>query len=443
MDKIEEKEQREKFSSKFGFILSCVGAAIGLGNIWMFPYKLGENGGAAFLIPYFIFVVLLGTVGLISEFAFGRQFRTGSMSAIRKVFKEKNLKFGSIISLIPTIGLTGIFMFYTVVIGWVLKYFFISLTGEISTINTEAYFTTFTNSNATVLWHGLAVLITLLIVSFGISKGIEKINKIIIPLLFIIFILLILKSLSLPGSFEGVQYLLTPDWSYLLNPTTWVMALGQAFFTVSLTGCCMVMCGSYTDEKFDIPNCAINTALFDTLSAILAAFMIIPAVFALGFSPTAGPALLFVTVPSIFQTMNFGQLLSALFFLSIIFASISSSIAMLEGPVEAVIGLTKWSRKKATYITAIIAFILAIPLSLSGSLFDSFTNFITIVLSPLGALITAIVFFYILDSNETLEKLNLGSKHKIGMWFMKFGKYVFVPSTVIIIILGLIYGGIG
>lgn len=435
--------KRELFSSKFGFILSCVGAAVGLGNIWMFPYKLGENGGAVFLIPYFIFVILLGTVGLMAEFSFGRQFRVGSMTSIRNIFKEKNIKGGSILSIIPTIGLTGIFMFYTVVIGWILKYFFISLTGEISTIDTTSYFSTFTNSNSVVFWHGLAVLITLLIVSFGISKGIERVNKIIIPLLFIIFILLTLKSISLPNSIEGIKYLLTPDWSYLLNPKTWVMSLGQAFFTVSLTGCCMVMCGSYTDEKFDIPNCAISTVLFDSLAALLAAFVIMPAVFALGFNPTAGPALLFVTVPSIFQTMKFGQLLSALFFLSIIFASISSSIAMLEGPVEAIMNVTNWSRKKTTYITAIIAFILAIPLGLSSTFFDNFTNFITIVLSPLGALITAFIFFYILSPEETLNQLNLGAKYKIGVWFIKFGKYVFVPITVIVIILGVLYGGIG
>ena len=409
----------------------------------MFPYKLGENGGAVFLIPYFIFVILLGTVGLMAEFSFGRQFRVGSMTSIRNILKKKNIKCGSILSIIPTIGLTGIFMFYTVVIGWILKYFFISLTGEISTIDTTSYFSTFTNSNSVVFWHGLAVLITLLIVSFGISKGIERVNKIIIPLLFIIFILLTFKSISLPNSMEGIKYLLTPDWSYLLNPRTWVMSLGQAFFTVSLTGCCMVMCGSYTDEKFDIPNCAINTVLFDSLAALLAAFVIMPAVFALGFNPTAGPALLFVTVPSIFQTMKFGQLLSSLFFLSIIFASISSSIAMLEGPVEAIMNVTNWSRKKTTYITAILAFILAIPLGLSSTVFDNFTNFITIVLSPLGALITAFIFFYILSPEETLNQLNLGAKYKIGVWFIKFGKYVFVPITVIVIILGILYGGIG
>ncbi|NFN93806.1 sodium-dependent transporter [Clostridium botulinum] len=435
--------KREGFSSKLGFILSCIGAAIGLGNVWMFPYKLGENGGAAFLIPYFLFVIILGVVGLMGEFAFGRMYKQGSLGGIRQAFKENNIKGGKIISIIPTLGLTGIFMFYTVVIGWVLKYFFISLTGEISSINTESYFANFSNSPNVILWHALAVVITLVIVSFGVTKGIEKINKIIIPLLFIIFIVLIIKSLSLPNSLAGVEYLLKPDWGHLLKPSTWVMALGQAFFTVSITGCCMVACGSYAEDKFDIPNCAINTAAFDTLSALLAAFMIMPAVFALGLNPTAGPALMFVTVPSIFQTMPLGSLLSALFFLSIIFASISSSIAMLEGPVEAVLSITNWSRKKATIIIASIGFIFAIPLGLNGELFNNFTNFITIILSPIGAVITAFVFYYIVDNKRALDEVNKGAKYKLGIGFIKFGKYIFVPATIIIIILGIIYGGIG
>ncbi|SFD29459.1 sodium-dependent transporter [Clostridium uliginosum] len=436
-------DKREGFSSRIGFVLSCIGAAIGLGNVWMFPYKLGENGGAAFLIPYFFFVIILGIIGLITEFSFGRQYKQGSLGAIRQVFKEKNIKGGSIISVIPTVGLTGIFMFYVVVIGWVLKYFYISLTGKIASINTEAYFANFANSPSTIVWHALAVLITLIIVSFGVANGIERINKIVIPLLFVIFILLIVKSFSLPGSDAGIQYLLKPQWSYLLMPKTWVMAMGQAFFTVSITGCCMVVCGSYADKKFDILNCAVNTAFFDTLAALLAGFMIMPAVFALGLNPTAGPALMFVTVPSIFQTMPFGNLLSSLFFLSIIFASVSSSIAMLEGPVEAAMSITKWSRKKATIIIAVAGFILGIPLTLSGDLFNKFTNFITIILSPIGAVITAFIFYYIVDSKKALEGINEGARYKLGHWFINFGKYVFVPATIIIIILGIIYGGIG
>ncbi|WP_294394831.1 sodium-dependent transporter [uncultured Clostridium sp.] len=435
--------KREKFSSRIGFVLSCVGAAIGLGNVWMFPYKLGENGGAAFLIPYFFFIIVLGVTGLILEMSFGRMYKQGSLGAIRTVFKEKKKSGGSILSVIPTLGLMGIFMFYTVVIGWVLKYFYISITGQINNINTNEYFEGFAFSTSSLGWHFLAVVITLLIVSVGVSKGIEKINKIIIPLLFIIFILLMVKSFSLSGSSAGIEYLLKPQWNYLLLPKTWVMAMGQAFFTVSITGCGMVIYGSYAGKEFDMPGCALSTAVFDTISAILAAFMIMPAVFALGLNPTGGPSLLFVTVPSIFQTMPFGNLLSAVFFLSIIFASISSSISMLEGPVESILTITDWNRKKTTIIVAVIGFLLAIPVSINGDLFNKFSDFVTIVLSPLGAVITAFVFYYMVDEDKILHAVNQGSKRKIGKWFVKFGRYVFVPATIVIIILGIFYGGIG
>ena len=435
--------KKEGFSSRIGFILSCVGAAIGLGNVWMFPYKLGENGGAAFLIPYFFFVLVLGTMGLMGEMAFGRKYGKGSLGAIRDVFKEKNKKGSKIISVIPSLGLMGIFMFYAVVIGWILKYFVASVTGEIATVNTEAYFANFAYTPGSLVWQALAVIITVIIVSAGVSNGIEKINKIIIPMLFVIFILLVCKSITLPGSEQGLMYLLKPQWEYLLIPRTWVMALGQAFFTVSITGAAMVIYGSYAGKDFDIPNCAASTAIFDTLAALLAGFMIMPAVFALGLNPIAGPSLMFITVPSIFQTMPFGTVLCAIFFLSIIFASISSSISMLEVPAESIRQVTNWGRKKSTIIVAIVGFILGIPLGLNGTVFDNFTNFITIVLSPIGAVITAIVFYYMVDEDVILESLNEGAKVKFGKWFVKFGRYIFVPTTIIIIVLGIIYGGIG
>ena len=435
--------KREGFSSRIGFIMSCIGSAIGLGNVWMFPYKLGENGGAAFLIPYFIFVFALGSMGLVGEMCFGRMYKQGSLGAIRTVINEKNKKGGKILSVIPTLGLLGIFMFYTIVIGWILKYFFISVSGQLGNIETASFFNEFAFSNTSVMWHLAAVVITLLIVSVGVSNGIEKINKIVIPLLFIIFVMLMVKSFSLDGSYKGIEYLLKPKWEYLLIPKTWIMALGQAFFTVSITGCGMVIYGSYAGKNFDIQNCAVSTAVFDTISALLAAFMIIPAVFAYGLSPTAGSSLMFITVPTIFKEMPFGGVLCALFFLSIICAAISSSISLLEGPVEAFMTITKFDRKKSTIIVALAGFLLAVPLSINGDLFNSFTDFVTIVLSPFGAVVTAVVFYYMVDSKKILEEVNEGAKHKFGQWYIKFGKYVFVPATIIIIVLGVIYGGIG
>lgn len=436
-------ENRDEFSSKFGFIISCIGAALGLGNIWMFSYKLGKYGGAAFLIPYFIFVFILGSTGLITEFAFGRTFKSGSLSGIKKIFKDKKLKGGSILGSIPSLGMMGIFMFYSIVIGWILKYFALSVTGEINTIDTTTYFDSFSGTTSSIPWFLLAVLITLGVVCLGVSKGIEKLNKIIMPILLVLFIFLTIKSISLPGAMEGVSYLLTPNWEYLFKIETWVMALGQAFFTVSLTGCGMVVYGSYINEKFDIPASAMSTALFDTLAALLASFMIIPAVFAFNLDPAAGPSLLFITVPKVFQSMPYGSILSTFFFLSIIFAAISSSVNMLEGPVEALLSFTKLTRKKAAIIISTVAFILALPLAVNGDFFGQFTDLITVVISPIGVLIVAIVFFYTFGAEKALIEINKGAKQPLGNWFIPLGKYVLVITTVLVIILGIVYGGIG
>ena len=211
----------------------------------------------------------------------------------------------------------------------------------------------------------LALIINLSVVYLGVSKGIERLNKIIMPLLLLLFLILTIKSLSLPNSIKGVEYLLKPKWEFLLDIKTWIMALGQAFFTVSLNGCGMVVYGSYTDDKFDIVSSSFATALFDTLAAMLVAFMIMPAVFAFGLNPSSGPSLLFITVPSIFKSMPYGNILSTLFFLSIIFAAISSSVNMLEGPVEAIISATKLNRKTASILITVVAFILAVPLSIN------------------------------------------------------------------------------
>lgn len=437
------KKERENFSGKFGFVISCVGAALGLGNIWLFSYRLGQYGGAAFLIPYFLFVFILGTTGLMTEFAFGRRFKAGSYTGILKSFKSKSLKGGKFFGVLPPLGLIGVFIFYSIVIGWILKYFFLSITGEISSIEPTTYFSLFTGSNETIFWFLLSILLTLIIVCLGIGKGIEKANKIILPLLILIFLILTIRSLTLPNSIEGVKYLLIPRWENLFKLDTWVMALGQAFFTVSLNGCGMVVYGSYINETFDIPSSAVQTAIFDTLAALLASLMIMPAVFSYGLSPSSGPSLLFITLPKIFQGMNFGVLLSSLFFLSIIFAAISSSVNMLEGPVESFMSLFKSNRVKTSISISLISFLCGIPLTLNMNYFDNFSNIITIVISPLCALLVALVFYYVVGEEEVLKEINIGTKSPLGRWFIPLGKYVFILVTILVIILGILYGGIG
>lgn len=435
--------KRENFTSSKGFILSCVGAAIGLGNIWMFPYRMGSNGGAVFLIPYLFFVLVLGTTGLMTEFAFGRMNGSGNLQGTINAFNNRKIKGGKLIGIIPVAGLFGIFMFYNVVVGWIMKYFTLGITGEFEKVDLVSYFNSFAGSPESIIWNALAVIITVIIVIFGVTKGIEKINKVIMPLMFIILILLSVRSLTLPGAIEGVKFLLIPQWEYLFKASTWVNALGQAFFTVSLTGCCMVAYGSYTNEKFNIPKVAIYTAIFDTLAALLSAFVIMPAVFACGLDPMAGPPLLFITVPTIFSLIPGGRILCTFFFLSVFLAAISSSIAMLEGPTEAVMSQSKLSRKNASILLAIIGFVLSIPLDISMNNFNNFTNFITIILSPIGALLTMIVFYYVVNKKDALGGINLGATKKVGDKFYLFSKYGFVSVTIVVIILGVMLGGIG
>lgn len=435
-------KKRENFTSRTGFILSCIGAAVGLGNIWMFPYRLGQNGGSVFLIPYFIFVLILGSTGLITEFAVGRSSEGGALTAVKKIFKNKGLKGGVLLGLIPAVGLAGVFMFYNVVVGWIMKYFTLSATGKINNIDIPTFFDSFSGSPETIGWNLLAIMLALVIVCMGVTKGIEKINKIIMPLLFGIFVLLAIRSLTLPGAMEGVKYLLTPQWEYLFKVNTWVMALGQAFFTVSLNGCGMVVYGSYMKKDMDIPRSAVSTAILDTFSALLASFVIMPAVFAFGLDPTAGPPLLFITIPTIFKAMPGGQVLCILFFLSIIFAAISSSINMLEGPVESFMAQRKWERKKATIIIALSAFVLSIPLNLNMDLFNGFADLITVVVSPVAALIVFIIFYFLKDKEEILEEINMGAERKLGNKFFLFAKYGFTIVTILVIVLGIIYGGI-
>lgn len=437
------KQKREQFTSNMGFILSCVGAALGLGNIWMFSYKLGKYGGAAFLIPYFLFVFVLGTTGLIIEFTFGRMYKTGSLSAIRKIFREKNYRGGYLIGAVPTIGTVGVFMFYSIVIGWILKYFCMSVTGKIATIEPESYFNGFAGTQTSMVWFIVAVLITVFVICRGVSKGIERLNKIVMPILLVLFIILTIRSLTLPGAIEGVKHLIIPRWELLAKAETWIMALGQAFFTVSLSGCALVAYGSYAKDSYDIPKSALMTAVFDTIAAILASFMIIPAVFAFGLNPTAGPALLFITVPKVFQSMPYGSVISVVFFLSIIFAAISSGVNMLEGPVEAIVSVYQLSRRKVAIGVGIVSVLCSIPIAIDMNLFDIFVNVTTIVVTPIGALIVAIVFFYTNKRERILEEVNKGTKRKLGNGFIIIGKYVFVVVTLVVIVLGIRYGGIG
>jgi NSS family neurotransmitter:Na+ symporter len=319
------QENRDLFSSKLGFILACIGSAVGMGNVWMFPYRVGQLGGGAFLLPYIIFVVVLGYTGLIGEFAFGRMTQTGPIGSFEYAMKSKGKKGGTLLGIIPVIGAFGIATGYAVVVGWFIRFLFGTISGAMfSAPDSAAYFGEIAGAFGSTIWHLAAMIATTIILILGVSNGIEKVNKFMMPLFYILFIIVLFKVLSLENAMEGVKYLFTPKWEFLSQPKTWVYALGQSFFSLSLAGSGMVVYGSYLKKNVDIPNSAKNTAFFDTLAAMLAALVVIPAVFAFGLDPQSGPPLLFITLPAVFKEMAGGQLFAVLFFISLIFAAITS-----------------------------------------------------------------------------------------------------------------------
>ena len=425
---------RETFTTRWGFILAAAGSAVGLGNLWMFPWRLGEYGGAAFLIPYLIFVYVLGTTGLMGEFAFGRWASKGAMGAYDKALKERGLGFGRLLGAYPILTLLGVLIFYLIVTGWVLRYLTVSFTGAaLGPGSTEDYFTQFSGHPGSIGWQLLAVILTGGILVFGISRGIERASKVMMPLLLGLLVILLVRSLTLPGSMEGIRYLFLPDWSYLLKPITWGMALGQAFFSVSLTGAGMLVYGSYLKKDFDIPNAALTTVTLDTTMALMAALIIMPATFAYNIDPAAGPPLLFITLVSVFKNMPAGQVIAILFFIGVLFAALSSLLAIKEAVVEAAMDQFSWTRRTSVLVIAVVAFLCGLPLAVNQPAFDRFVDLITVYLVPVGAAVAGILFFWVLGMERARAEVNLGSEKPVGAWWNPVAKYLFVGVAVLII----------
>lgn len=272
-----------KFSSSWGFVLSAVGSAVGMANVWGFPAKMGSNGGSAFLIAYLIFIALFSTVGLTAEYAAGRRARTGTLGAYHMAWATRRKELGQaggLLGWLPLAGSMCIALGYAVIIAYVLKAFAGSLSGSLMTADTAQWFESFSLTDYSVIpFHVIVVVGTLLTLLLGASS-IERTNKVMMPLFFIIFAILAVRVSMLPGAAEGYRYIFTPRWEELLDPMVWVWAMGQAFFSLSITGSGMIVYGAYLDSKEDVKALAIRTAVFDTIAAMVAALVIIPACFA-------------------------------------------------------------------------------------------------------------------------------------------------------------------
>lgn len=441
------ENRRGQFGSKLGFIIACVGSAVGMANIWMFPYRTGKFGGAAFLIPYFIFVLLLGFSGVVGEMAFGRSMKTGPLGAFAGAmelrFGKKASKWGRVIGIIPVLGSFGIAVGYSVVVGWVLKYLFSAMTGTLNMVeNMGAFFGELTGDFGSIGWHLAALLITFSIMAMGISKGIEKVNKVMMPVFFVFFILLMFRVLTLPGAMEGYRYLFVPNWELLLDVKTWVYALGQAFFSLSLAGSGTLVYGSYLKNDVDIVSSAKNVAFFDTVAALLAGMVVIPAVFAFGMDVASGPPLMFITLPAVFQRMPFGSLFAVIFFAAVLFAALTSLMNLFETPIEALQEQFGLSRIAAVITVAIAGAAISIFIE-NGNTVSTWMDVISIYVIPLGALLAGIMFFWVCPKGFAKEQAELGGKKKLGGWFEPLTKYGFVGITLIVYILGIFFGGIG
>lgn len=428
------------FTSRFGFILACVGSAVGMGNIWMFPYRLGSSGGGAFLIIYIMFIILFGIVGLSAEIAVGRLVGTGVLGCYKYCWKNKKMeRFGYIIGWIPLAGSLGIAIGYSIIVGWVLRFLGGSISGAVFTTDPNIYFQQNAGSFASVPWHFITIAIVCAILMFGSTKGIERVNKILMPAFFILFAFLAVRVAFLPGAADGYKFLFIPKWSELFKIDTWIMAMGQAFFSLSITGSAMIVYGTYLNKSENIVKSSIFTAAFDTVAAMLSALCIIPAVFAYGITPTAGPPLIFITLPVIFKQMPFGRVFAIMFFLSVSFAGITSLLNMFEAVVEPWQTEFKISRKKAVMLCGAICFFIGIFLE-SETAVSAWMDFITINIVPFGALLGAVTIYYVLGYKKISKEL-LQNVHNPLLGFVS--QYIYVPLVAAVFILGLVYGGIG
>jgi len=427
------------FKSTVGFVLACVGSAVGMGNIWMFPYRLGQYGGAAFLIPYLIFIALFGFVGLSAEFALGRMAKTGTLGAYAYCWKNK---FGKYIGWLPLLGSLGIAIGYSVILGWVFRSIQGVLTNELLTNDIPAFFTNMTQPFSNVPCHFLVLFVTCLLLFTSATNAIEKVNKVLMPAFFILFIILAIRVSLFNGAIEGYKFLFVPKWEYLLNKETWIMAMGQAFFSLSITGSGMIVYGAYLKDDVDIPKASMQTAIFDTIAAMLAALAIMPAVFSFGIDPVSGPSLMFLTLPEVFKQMPLGNFFALFFFISVAFAGITSLINMLEAVCESWQNRFHISRKKAVLVCGIITFIISVCIE-NGDIVGKWMDVVTICIIPFAALLGAITIYYILGWNALKQELDKGRKKPVGPTFKFLGKYVYVFLAIIILILGILYNGIG
>lgn len=439
-------KKRDSFNNKWGFILACIGSAVGMGNIWMFPTRVSMYGGGSYLIPYFIFVALIGFTGVIGEMSFGRATKSGPVDAFGYACETKNKrKLGEVIGFIPVLGALAMAIGYTVVMGWILKYMIGAFTGKtLAPADTEGFAASFGSMASAFgnnVWQIVALVIGIIILMFGVGRGIEKANKIMMPVFFILFAVLGIYVAFQPGAIEGYKYIFRVDPEAFADPKTWIFALGQAFFSLSVAGNGTLIYGSYLSDNEDIPAAAGRVALFDTIAALLAALVIIPAMATTGAQLNqGGPGLMFIFLPALFKSMPGGYIVAIIFFVAVFMAGLSSLINLYEAPIATIQEKLHLGRKASCAIIAAIALIVSICIQ---GIVSGWMDILSIYICPLGAGLAGIMFFWICGKKYVETQVNTGRDKKFTDKFYPICKYIFCPVCFLVLILGIVLGGIG
>lgn len=451
---MDKKVKNSKFSSRLGYVLAVAGSAVGLGNIWRFPYLAAKYGGGIFLLVYLILTVTFGYVLIVSETALGRMTQKSPIGAFKSFGQGIWYKIGGWINAVIPILIVP---YYSVIGGWVIKYLVEYVKGNAEILAQDNYFNNFISDSFNVeFWFVIFALFAFLTILGGVKNGVERSCKVMMPLLVLLAIMVVIYSVTRPGAIEGVKYLLIPNFDNF-SMMTIVAAMGQMFYSLSIAMGILYTYGSYLEKDVDIEKSTKQVELFDTAIAILAGLMIIPAVFAFSTeaaaSLQAGPSLMFITLPKVFASMGAGTIAGILFFLLVFFAALTSAISLLETSVSSLSQQFHISRNKAIFIMAVVMLVFGTTsclgygvwdfISIFGMAFLDFYDFLTnSIMMPIAALATCILIIKVVGFQKIIDEIKISSSFKREKMYVFFMRYL-TPIFLIIVLLSSIASVLG
>lgn len=446
------KEERG-FSSSLGAILAAAGSAVGLGNVWRFPYLVGQNGGGAFLLIYVFFVMLIGVPMMMTEFIIGRRSQKNAVGSFRTLAPKRKAWTG--VGYLGIVSALLVYAFYSVVAGWTLNYIVLACTGKLAGQAPEAVseiFSTFTQGSfLPVFYQIIFLVITAVVITMGVQKGIEKLSKVLMPMIFVLLIVMCVRTLMLDGSSKGLAFLFKPDFSKLTGNSI-LTALGQSFFSLSLGMAAMITYGSYIRKDDRLLKNSVSIAACDTLVAILSGIVIFSAVYAFNLDPAQGPRLVYVVLPNIFNCMPAGTVFAVIFFVLLAIAALTSTISLLEILVAFAVEELHWKRNVASWVSTLAVFIIGVFCTLSfgsmqnvtifgNTIFDCADKLTSMFIIPMGALLTTLFLGWVIPKVEVKDELSNGGTLKIRAFELYYFILRYLAPIAVTVIL--VYGFFG